>query len=98
MNYLYYLNAETEDGENLDLMVSATSPERAVDYWLGYYEIEDNFQEKFVRGTPEPGVASVRVSLVAFNLRVEGPLYWGPPSEIARDAGVVQLVGYVLRA
>jgi hypothetical protein len=47
------------DGEDFDLFVTAESPEKAVDLWLGYYgfETDDENDEEIVRLRPVPAPA-----------------------------------------
>jgi hypothetical protein len=39
-NDLYFIAATNENGDNLDLLVRATTAAQAVDYLLDYYEVE----------------------------------------------------------
>jgi hypothetical protein len=64
-NNLYFITATNENGDNLDLLVRATTAAQAVDYLLDYYDV---------------GRASIdrnlKVFLVPSNHSAAGPLPW----------------------
>ena len=50
---LWYVHAETKDGEDASLIVWAISSERAMDFWKKQFEHEDAGEVKWIGAIPE---------------------------------------------
>lgn len=98
---LYICTHTNDDGENMDLVIQETSPERAADAWRNFW-IEGNvideshFDGKFYQ-IPEWPVPSgdecLRVFEIIADADVSGVLDWHV--EKGSKAGGVKLIGYV---
>ena len=50
---LYYVRADSSDGDNMDLFVRANTPAEAERFWSNYYEFEHSERPKWVGAVPD---------------------------------------------
>jgi hypothetical protein len=95
---LYFITAEDEDGSVYDLHVSASSAQKAVDFWNSYFGVtEDLWPDELCSGLAPfnlPACSCVaRVFEVHFDAQFSGALQWGPRNN-QYPAGNLQAVGF----
>ena len=92
---LYYISIFDPNGESLELIVNATTPQRAVDFWASYYGLEaptavesdfDGVQKARENAHMTEAVGSI--FKLTWSEASEGPLDWNF-RESANNASIV---------